>query len=265
MKKLSKSIAVLIVAILIYAFLIEPNVVFVDKRIIKSVKIPSSFDKMKIVQISDLHIKRFGIRERETLFFINAIHPDVLIISGDFYEKEENLKFLNEFLDRLNYKTYATLGNWDYWTGDTKPLILSLKNHGIDVLMNEHKVLSKGNDSINIIGVSDPYTEHDNIEKATAGIYNDNFTILIAHAPDITLRLGKETFDLIICGHTHGGQINIPLIKSSWIPSKTDFVRGMYLTKWGKLYVNRGIGVSTVPARFLCPPEITEFILKSQK
>jgi predicted MPP superfamily phosphohydrolase len=249
MKRFAKYIIAFLVIILLYTFCIEPNIIFIDKKTIESEKIPVSFDKMKIVQISDLHIKRFGIREREVLFFLKII----------------NLKFVNEFLDRLDYETYATLGNWDYWAGDTEPLIRSLKNHRIDVLMNENRVLSRGKDSINIVGVSDPYTGHDNIDKAIFELDTGNFTILIAHAPDITLRLRQENFDLIICGHTHGGQVNIPFIKPFWIPSKTDFVKGMYETKWGKLYINRGIGTSGIPARFLCPPEITVFTLRSKK
>ena len=265
MKRFAKYLIAFLVIILLYTFFIEPNIVFINKKTIESEKIPISFDKMKIVQISDLHIKRFGIREREVLFFLKIIKPDLLIISGDFYEKEENLKFVNEFLAKLNYETYATLGNWDYWAGDTEPLIRSLKNHQIDILMNENKVLSRENDSINIVGVSDPYTGHDNIDKAIFELDTDDFTILIAHAPDITLRLRQENFDLIICGHTHGGQVNIPFIKPFWVPSKTDFVKGMYETKWGKLYINRGIGTSGIPARFLCPPEITVFILRSKK
>ncbi len=264
MKRFAKYLIAFLVIILLYIFCIEPNIVFINKKTIESKKIPVSFDKMKIVQISDLHIKRFGLREREVLFFLKIIKPDLLIISGDFYEKEENLKFVNEFLDRLDYETYATLGNWDYWAGDTESLIRSLKNHQIDILMNENRVFSRGNDSINIVGVSDPYTGHDNIDKATFELDADDFTILIAHAPDITLHLGQENFDLIICGHTHGGQVNIPFIKPFWIPSKTDFVKGMYETKWGKLYVNRGIGTSGITARFLCPPEITVFTLRSK-
>jgi len=171
---------------------------------------------------------------------------------------------VEEFIKGLNFKTYAVLGNWDYWAGDISPLVSMLKRNGIEVLINDNRFFFKNGDFINIAGVSDPCTEHDDIKRATFGINDKNFTILLSHAPCIVNHLGDESFDLILCGHTHGGQVNIPFIKPFWTPTETDYIKGMYETGWGKLYVNRGIGVSGFPIRFLCPPELTVFNLKPE-
>jgi len=265
MKKFLKWFIILVSLILVYIFLIEPNIIIVTSITIESEKISEDIGKIKILEISDLHIKNFGVREREVLFLIRAIKPDVIFITGDFYEKLNKLSEVKEFVKELKIKAYAVLGNWDYWAGDIDPLITTLKENGIEVLINDNRFYFKDGDFINIVGVSDPYTGHDDIKRATMGLNKKKFTILLSHAPCIVNHLKDEKFDLIICGHTHGGQVNIPFIKSFWAPTETNYIRGMYETKWGKLYVNRGIGLSVFPIRFMCPPEITLFTLKSKE
>jgi len=265
MKKFSKWFIILVSLILVYIFIIEPNIIIVTRITIESEKISKDMEEIKILEISDLHIKNFGVREREVLFLIRAIKPDVIFITGDFYEKLNKLSEVKEFVKKLKLKTYAVLGNWDYWAGDIDPLITTLKSAGVEVLINDNMFYFKDGDFINIVGVSDPYTGHDDIKRATTGLNKKKFTILLSHAPCIVNHLKDEKFDLIICGHTHGGQVNIPFVKPFWAPTETNYIRGMYETKWGKLYVNRGIGLSVFPIRFLCPPEITLFTLKSKE
>ncbi len=265
MKKFLKWLVILISLFLVYIFFIEPNLVLITRINIESEKISKDMGEIKILEISDLHIKNFGVREREVLFLIRAIKPDVIFITGDFYEKLDKLSEVKKFISGLKLKTYAVLGNWDYWAGDIDPLINMLERNKIEVLINDNRLYFKNGDFINIVGVSDPYTGHDDIERATMGINKKKFTILLSHAPCIVNHLKGEKFDLIICGHTHGGQVNIPFVKPFWAPTETNYIRGMYETKWGKLYVNRGIGLSVFPIRFLCPPEITLFTLKSKE
>lgn len=264
MKKFLKILISLVLLFLIYIFFIEPNLIIPVRITIESEKISKDIGKIKVVQISDLHIKRFGFRERELIFLIKAIDPDILLITGDFYNDVDDLKEVEGFVEGIKVKTYAVLGNWDYWAGDIEPLIRKLKENGIEVLMNEARFYFKNGDFINIVGVSDPYTGYDDIKRATMGINKKKFTILLSHAPCIANHLDKEKFDLILCGHTHGGQVNIPFVKPFWTPTETDYIRGMYDTKWGKLYVNRGIGTTYFPIRFLCPPEITIFTIKEK-
>ncbi len=265
MKKFLKWFIILISLFLVYIFIIEPNIITVTRIIIESEKISKDMGEIKILEISDLHIKNFGVREKEALFLIKALKPDVIFLTGDFYEKLNKLSEVKEFVKELKVKAYAVLGNWDYWAGDIDPLITTLKSAGIEVLINDNRFYFKNGDFINIVGVSDSYTGHDDIRKATMGLNKKKFTILLSHAPCIVNHLKDEKFDLIICGHTHGGQVNIPFVKPFWAPTETNYIRGMYETKWGKLYVNRGIGLSVFPIRFMCPPEITLFTLKSKE
>ncbi len=261
-------ILILIALLLVDAFLIEPNFVATTKLDINSPKIPLELTGFKIVQISDLHIKGNGLRESQTISAIQSISPDLLVISGDFCEKKEELPEVKIFLDHLRQKfsgqIIATLGNWDFWMGDMDALVELLKQYDIQVLRNENIYIERGQDFINLVGVDDPYTEHDNLEDATARVNFDKFTVLVAHAPDIVNHVKDMQFDLILTGHTHGGQIFLPIISSKITPTNTKYIRGMYDTEFGKLYVNRGIGTSVTPIRLFSLPEITVFTLKNE-
>lgn len=264
MRKIYKYLFMTALIAAIDVFLIEPYNITVKKIILKSKKIPLSFSNFKIVQISDLHLNRYGAKEEKVVSILKNIKPDLLIISGDFYGREYNLTGIEDFIDRIKdtitADILATYGNWDHMGGIIK-LESLLESKNLTLLNNNNTRIMKGNDFINIAGVDDPYTGYDKIKSALSGIDFDHFTILVAHAPDITKNLNSEKFDLIISGHTHGGQVSFPLLQKIWVPTDTDYVRGMYDTQWGKLYINRGIGTSLLPVRFFCSPEITVFRL----
>ncbi len=259
-------IIIIIVLILIDALLIEPNVIVTKELEIESDKISNAFEGIKIIHISDLHIKRSGLRENWLISTIRSREPDILIISGDFFERNEDIEDVKLFIENLkrevNVSIIATLGNWDYWSGNPEGLTKILEENGIQLLKNQNIEYGRGGDFINIIGADDPYTGQDDIEKATLWLNREKFTILIAHAPDIINHLENEKFDLILTGHTHGGQVYLPFIGAPWTPTETQYIRGMYETKNGKLYVNRGIGTSTFPVRFMSLPEVTIITLK---
>jgi hypothetical protein len=155
----------------------------------------------------------------------------------------------------LNGTIYGVLGNHD-----TICMVPGLEEMGIRVLLNEADVIERGGTRIHLAGVDDPhFYQMDNIEKAAADIPYDEFSILVSHTPEIYRQAAHADFNLLLGGHTHGGQICLP----GGIPITLDSVlpRSMGAGPWkyhGMIgYTSVGAGVSIVPVRFNCPPEIT--------
>jgi hypothetical protein len=131
---------------------------------------------------------------------------------------------------------------------------------GIRMLLNENHVLERGNQRIHLAGIDDAhFYQVDNIEKAASGIPQEEFSILISHTPEIYRHAAHAGFDLLISGHTHGGQIclpgGVPLTLDSNLPRRFGAGSWDYHGMLG--YTSRGTGSSVVPVRFNCPPEIT--------
>lgn len=260
-------IAVLVLVVVIYAFFVEPNLVKTTKIEISSEKIHEDFNGYTIAHISDLHIHANGLRESQLIAAIQAVQPDLLIITGDFVENVESIPAFDVFLTRLRERysglAIATTGNWEFQLNDIPEIEKTLSSHNIQLLRNEPYVIEGPNSFITIACVDDPSTNSDNIDSYVYRLDFQQFILLAAHSPDIVEKLGNFRFDLIIAGHTHGGQVFIPYISSKIASTKTQYIRGMYQTENGKLYVNRGIGLTKIPIRLFTPPEVAVFTLTS--
>lgn len=156
---------------------------------------------------------------------------------------------------------YGVLGNHD-----TIRMIPELEEIGIRMLLNECEMIERGNQRIHMAGIDDAhFYRADNIEKAASGIPSDEFSILLSHTPEIYRQAAHADFNLLLSGHTHGGQICLP----GRIPITLDLVlpRHMGSGAWryhGMIgYTSVGAGSSIVPVRFNCPPEITLHHLQS--
>jgi len=160
----------------------------------------------------------------------------------------------------------AVLGNHDQWDGKKTELRLvsELENVGIRVLRNSSIKLNRGLSDLYVAGTDDYWVSCD-IEKALHGIPPDEFKILLCHNPDVRGDIKNETkLDLTLCGHTHGGQVAIPLISHHFIPIKDPirYQAGLIKEPYGYTYVNRGIGTLVFPFRIAAPPEITHLTLQ---
>jgi uncharacterized protein len=250
--------------------------------------LPKSFDGLRIVQISDIHIGSFkGFEEnvKKAIRIANEQQPDILFFTGDL---------VNNFYDELNgwipilfelkakYAKYAILGNHDYgqyyhWKSETEEKenfekIQSAEAQiGFKLLRNQAEVFTMNGEEIAIIGVENwghkPYPQHADYEKASKDILDKPFKILLSHDPthwDAKI-LGKTDVDLTLSGHTHGMQFGIHIAGMKWSPAKYKYPRWAGLYQEGKqyLYVNRGLGVIGYPGRVGMPPEITVIELKS--
>lgn len=238
-------------------------------------RLPSQLDGLKIIQVSDLHFGKF--MQNESLVklknVINSLNADLIFITGDFVNfSYKELDTGEDFLRGLNsvYGTYACLGNHDHYmpSEDHEKLIKRIRNTGVNLLINENRVLKINGAELNIASV-DNYGSNQtfgNFEKAYEGLNKDNVTILLNHDPNAweSMVLNKYYTDITLSGHTHGGQVEFGFLGYEMSFAKVIYkhYKGLYNEGNQYLYVNRGIGVSGPPIRLGINPEITYISLK---
>jgi len=252
---------IIIALTLLDAFLIEPNVYVINRIEIKIPNIDKRLCGLTVVQISDLHLQGFGIREKLIISAINRLNADLIVVTGDLIDKQKALDYAIEFIKNLKAKigVFIVFGNWDYWS---KVNITNFKRKlnaaGAIVLINEYVRLRFNGSTFYLIGVDDPHTGRDNLKTAMPK-EDSTLKILLAHSPEIILKAVKAKVHLVLCGHTHGGQVVIPLLGPLFLPVKREYREyssGLFKVNNTYLYVNRGLGTSLLPIRFSCPPEI---------
>lgn len=249
--------------------------------------LPSNFDGLKIVHISDLHVGSFSYRYRileKVVHLINDLDADLILFTGDLVNNYAwELKGWDQVLNKLSARKgkFAVLGNHDY--GDYSPWISEeakkenfeeIKNfyQKIDfkLLLNASEVLTVNNQSIGILGVENwglpPFRQDGDLEKAWKDVKNLPFTILLSHDTshwDAEV-IDKTDIDLTLSGHTHGMQAGIKILGKQWSPIQYKYKRwaGLYAHKNQFLYVTRGLGWLGFPGRMGMRPEITLIELK---
>ena len=258
-----------------YCLLSEPNNIQVEKINIEIENLPEMFDGTKIVHLTDFHSYGFNKREKKVLEMVDQLDPDFVFITGDFVDrKTEDIdsvqKFWKELGNQYQGKIFGVLGNHEYGNknADSDSLEELLEKSGIVILDNENQKIFQEDEYIYLVGVDDPDTGNDDLKEAATDTEKDIPKILLAHSPDIINDLNslkEEKIDLILAGHTHGGQIGIPFVRPFWVPTKNrgKYASGLFIFDSVHLYVNRGVGLSVLPIRFNCPPEIT--VIELQK
>jgi predicted MPP superfamily phosphohydrolase len=240
--------------------------------------LPPAFHGFRIVQISDIHLDEFteDFFLKEIIARINTLTPDLILITGDFCSRGPlperyslpAARRCAELLSTLHCpQRYGILGNHDAVVGPL-PIRDYMANNGIPILVNQYIPLERGADRIWLAGVDDTLNGTPILELAIpypilAGKGADHTpVILLAHEPDYVQRVVAHPLasriDLVLSGHTHGGQIRLPGIGPVLLPPGGEhFPHGHYALGNLQLYVNRGIGTVGVPLRLNCPPEIT--------
>jgi predicted MPP superfamily phosphohydrolase len=206
---------------------------------------------------------------------IIAQQPDLLLISGDFLIGDDRVEIsrtqaaandLTVGLSRLAnfFPTFAVLGNHDYWT-DAETVRRMLSSCGVIDLTNTVFTLQRGDEHLHLCGVDDVWEGNVRLDDVTAQLSDDSAAILLAHEPDFAdVSAMSGRFDLQLSGHTHGGQVVLPLLGPPVLPHLGQkYFSGLY--KVGKMfqYTNRGLGMARLNIRVNCPPEITLFVLES--
>jgi predicted MPP superfamily phosphohydrolase/branched-subunit amino acid transport protein AzlD len=231
--------------------------------------LPASFDGFKIVQISDTHIgSTIGTRYIEKIIaIVNALKPDLIALTGDIIEGSvKDLKNDVRLLSNLQapYGRYYITGNHEYYW-DAAGWIKEFKNNGFNVLLNEHAIIKINNEELTLAGVTDYSTinmQNDHASdpvKALEGSPANNTKILLAHQPATYPMAHKAGFDLMLSGHTHGGQY-FPF--NIFIRFFQKYYKGLNKYNNMQIYINRGTGYWGPPLRTFVPAEITLITLR---
>lgn len=214
----------------------------------------------RAVHLSDLHLDRYHARHDRIAESIEELRPDWIFITGDLLNVQQGLPHLFRFLARLREiaPIFVTLGNHDHYSGVSVEQYAELADrHNIILLVNQTTYIQTGVGELAIAGVDDPSLHRADL-RCIPPPANRRFTLLLAHAPNILDQMeSHHEVDLILCGHSHGGQWRIPGIPTFWLPPGCNGrIAGEHRSGEHKLYVNRGLGWSFLPFRWNCKPEI---------
>lgn len=230
--------------------------------------VPAGLDGLTLAHISDLHLPCAAADHAAELLANERV--DVIGITGDTISHHRQLPLVTPFMQRLQPRLgiFATRGNNDHWA---RVPVATLAGHyaaaGATLLENSHAVVERGGARLQLIGLDDPSSGHPDVRAAWRGADPSLPTIWLMHAPGFidtlrpaALRLPRAL--LVLAGHTHGGQIRGPGFTPVVPRGCGRFRQGWYEAELGRVYVSRGIGTSTLPLRFLCPPELAIFTLR---
>lgn len=225
-------------------------------------------NKIKIIQISDLHFDTLRYFHKSIANKINLLNPDLIFITGDSVDKTEKIDLLNDFLCLIDKSIikFAITGNWEYWGNvDLMKLKKIYKKNNCDFLINENKIINIRNREVSIIGIDDFIGGNADFKKATENLYPTDLCIVLSHCPQhrdlIEKQKGSLKIDLILSGHTHGGQINLLGIVPFKPRGSGRYLKGWYKQKEPKMYVSKGIGTSILPIRLGARAEMVEIDL----
>lgn len=239
--------------------------------------IPNAFNGKKIIFISDIHTDKYFTPENvaDLVKRVNDRKPDIILLGGDYTLK--NPKYSTPFFEEIGklkskYGIFSVLGNHDFWE-DPKLIQQGLINCGFHVCDNQSYWIKDGNDSIKIGGVGDFWEDTQILSNTTDDVKTDDFCILLSHSPDYMEMLETDKVDLMLSGHTHGGQVTLfglyaPIMPSTWKPQYLQtgqkYRYGWKEKNGTKLYVTTGIGMGKFPFRFFAQPEIVEITLEKK-
>lgn len=210
---------------------------------------------LKIAHLSDLHTRGLGWRERAVLASLTAEKPDVILITGDtladpFGDYAACMRVYKQLHAPLG--VWFVRGNWE----NIRPVRHErqfYRDAGVNLLVNQNHELRPG---IWLIGLDDSSVGRPDFAVASRGVPASAYKIAMFHAPAYFDRVAGKV-NLCLAGHTHGGQVRFPFIHPFWLPSGSGrFLAGWYEEDGTRMYVSRGIGMSNLPVRFLCRPEI---------
>jgi uncharacterized protein len=254
-----------------YGTAVEPFKLSLTHLEVATDRLAPEFEPIRLLHITDLHVEYLTKREAQVLAFVEQSKPDLIVISGDYvnlsYNRDpQTLAQVQDLLAQIQapYGVFATLGSPPVDLRETVPPLFA----GLPVVLmrGEWQKVGLGNGRfLTIIGLDcthDLPTDRDRLAKLVATAPNGSPQLLLYHSPEIMPEAVEHGLDLYLCGHTHGGQVRLPLIGPLLTSSQLGrrFVMGLYKMERTHLYISRGIGLEGLSAprvRFLCPPEMT--------
>ncbi|WP_339216450.1 metallophosphoesterase [Ornithinibacillus sp. FSL M8-0202] len=242
----------------------DTNVFKVNRVQFRTKKVPVK-TKVSILQITDLHNKVYPDQYEKLIMTVKHANADMIVLTGDFISRNTddftNVYVFMEKIKRAHPHVFFVTGNHELANENVGRFLSGVRDRGITILDNQNITFTKDNTVINVVGVDNASTDHENLSQAFAGIKDNQYTILLSHSPSIVDKYNRIQADLILSGHTHGGQIRLPIIGAVVGPERSLFPRwekGIFDLGQGQfLYVDSGLGTSGYPVRFLNQSQIS--------
>ncbi|WP_291315234.1 metallophosphoesterase [Desulfuromonas sp.] len=239
----------------------EPRAFQVQEVVLPLAKVPPGRE-LRLVHLSDLHIRSFHGYFEKVARTVNGLEPDLILLTGDYLEQRRNLDGVQRFVSMLKAPggIFAVQGNWEYWARlEGENLRRHFARWGATLLINRSHDLDLHGVPLSVLGLDYP-SPSDRVKLLARMAAPERVNLLLSHVPAFDHQALEGRIDLILCGHTHGGQVRLPFVPPFYLPRFSEpFIEGLYRVgpEETPLYVTRGVGTSILPVRFLCRPEIT--------
>jgi len=255
-------------------FAVEPERLETKRLTLGMPDLPQGFDELRVAQISDLHLHKRTSIHAQIIDAVQIEHPHMLVITGDLVDRPDSAdtcaSFVRELCQAAAAPVFIVRGNWDHRAFPTRRSIeawdAQLRDAGAHVLVNDSVRLCRRGESLWLAGTDDPYFGHADLDATFRHVPSSGFTVVLTHAPEDFEELAEfPQAQLVLAGHTHGGQVRLPIVGALRVPSRygTTYAQGLFRIRDTFFYVNAGIGMSHMPVRFLCRPEFTVLTLRS--
>jgi predicted MPP superfamily phosphohydrolase len=255
-------------AALTYRLLTERWEVTVTRATFGVRNLPTDLEGLTLAHLTDFHCGPLVPKEfvEDVVRRTNLLKPDLVVLTGDYVDEDmTNLTECAAALGKLAAPlgVYAVLGNHDYEVG-AEEVAQALAAQGMNLLRNARTALGRGERKLWLVGLDDTAGHREEFRETLAGIPADEPIVMLSHSPDLLNRSADVGVELILSGHTHGGQVRLPGIGAPHAPSMvtTRFAVSHVRRRHTRLYVGRGVGMTVLPVRLNCPPEIGLFTLQ---
>jgi uncharacterized protein len=248
----------------------DTNTIEIKKYQIRHSSLGDVLGGLKVVQLSDLHIKQVKDREKKIIEILDQEKPDLIFLTGDYIKANGPYQPAQLFFSQLKAPLgiYAVMGNTEYYNENGSCVLchqsgskrLKEKPHPV-FLRNSHVNLKRSGKVLTVLGVDDPVNKKSDLKQSLKNALADGPSILLAHSPEIFLEASALGVDLVLSGHTHGGQLGLIKYLKKIFPLEAalEFLDGFFQKGKTLMYVNRGVGTSFFPFRFGVKPEIAFF------
>jgi predicted MPP superfamily phosphohydrolase len=247
-------------------YLVEPSRIQLTRHDLPLPRLPPGLDGLRIAQVSDLHLPACRQTAERVVKLLAAERPEIVLHTGDALEVPGGAGALAELgaAMRGTVATAAVLGNWEHRDPQTVAAAeRAWERAGVPLLTNAHATVRVGGAALALVGLADLLLARPDVEVARRGIPDGAVELWFGHEPELADRMpaGVLRPAILLCGHTHGGQIRLPGLRAFTPVGSGRYVAGMYTDAAVPLYVSRGIGTAEIRARFRCRPELPIFRL----
>ncbi len=225
--------------------------------------LPTEFDGLRVAFLTDIHHGPYTELEFVTQIVrtTHALQPDLILLGGDYCLRER--RYVAPCFDMLRYLSaplgvYGVLGNHDHWHG-LEVIRAGMRRAGVEELTDRGVWLTRGAERVRLGGVDDLWCGRPDLAAAVGDATREDAVLLLSHNPDLAETLTDRRVGLVLSGHTHGGQVIVPGMINPFIPSRygNKYSHGRVEAPATTVYVSRGLGLTGLPVRYNCPPELT--------